>query len=32
MDYDAALAYLADHSNYDVTGRITSPSRSASSG
>ena len=26
MDIIAALAYLADHSNYDDTGRITSPS------
>ena len=26
MDIAAALAYLADHSNYDDTGRITSPS------
>jgi len=26
MDYDAALAHLAEHTNYDVTGRINSPS------
>ena len=26
MDIEAALRYLAEHSNYDVTGRITSPS------
>ncbi|HET9602211.1 MAG TPA: folylpolyglutamate synthase/dihydrofolate synthase family protein [Acidimicrobiales bacterium] len=26
MDYVGALAHLAAHSNYDVTGRITSPS------
>lgn len=25
MSYDAALAYLTEHSNYDITGRITSP-------
>jgi dihydrofolate synthase/folylpolyglutamate synthase len=26
MDYEAALAHLAEHTNYDVTGRIASPS------
>jgi dihydrofolate synthase/folylpolyglutamate synthase len=26
MDYDAALAHLAEHTNYDVSGRINSPS------
>jgi dihydrofolate synthase/folylpolyglutamate synthase len=26
MDYDAALAHLVQHTNYDVTGRIASPS------
>jgi dihydrofolate synthase/folylpolyglutamate synthase len=26
MDYDAALAHLAEHTNYDITGRINSPS------
>ena len=25
MDYDAALAHLAEHTNYDLTGRISSP-------
>jgi dihydrofolate synthase/folylpolyglutamate synthase len=26
MDYEAALAHLAEHTNYDITGRIASPS------
>jgi dihydrofolate synthase/folylpolyglutamate synthase len=26
VDYDAALAHLADHTNYEATGRIASPS------
>ena len=31
MDYVGALAYLAEHSNYDDTGRITSPLRPSAS-
>jgi dihydrofolate synthase/folylpolyglutamate synthase len=26
VDYEAALAHLAEHTNYDITGRIASPS------